>query len=73
MGYKVKADERLFNLFVSVSHGVRNLGAIVQNDYELTPEQYMQWAMHASNTRTLLDNLIKDTMNHIDGLGPEKK
>jgi hypothetical protein len=63
---KVEANKEIFDLWQSVSYGVRNLGSIVQNDMELTPEQYMQWVVHVSNTRTLFEALVKKTMDHIE-------
>lgn len=62
----IKSNEEIFKLWQSLSYGVRNLSAIVQNDIQLTPDQYAQWTAHVSNTRTMFESLVKRTMDHIE-------
>ena len=61
---RLKATEKLFNRYEGIGIQVRGLSAIVQNDMEITDEEFYDWREKAIDTKNLLEELIEDTFEH---------
>lgn len=58
---KIKANGELFNEIYKYASRVTRLATIVQNDMEITPEEYQEWA----KSGLLASNCIKEWMQKV--------
>lgn len=65
MTLQVKADETIFKHYQLVSQMVKNLGSIVQNDTELTMEEWFDWLARFNVVQRALSQVWADTQDHV--------
>ncbi len=62
---KIKADEKLFYEIYEHACKVTRLAGMMQNDMELTPEQYREWAIDGLNATKCIKEWMQKVAKHI--------
>lgn len=64
----VKSDEKLFNELYKIACRVTSLAGIIQNDQEVSQEQYIEWAKHGVQTIEDIKLWMQDVYKHTQEL-----
>ena len=58
----IKSNEELFNRWKEATYVLRNLSSIVQNDIEITEQEWKEWLTNLELAKSALDTLGEDTI-----------
>jgi hypothetical protein len=64
---KIKGNKELFYEIYRFAARVTSMGAIVQNDIEMTPEEYKEWAIRGLKNIDDIKDWILRTGKYIQG------